>query len=84
MEFLVTPAQCRAARALLDWSQVDLVEHSGVTQKTITDFERGVTRRPYRRTIEAIVATFEAAGIEFIRGGVRVRTLPKRARPTGK
>ena len=77
----MTPAQCRAARALLDWSQLDLVERSGVTQKTITDFERGSTR-PYRRTLDAIVAAFEAAGIEFINRGVRMRASPKRERPT--
>lgn len=78
----MSPAQCRAARALLDWSQSDLVERSGITQKTITDFERGVTTRPYRRTVEAIVTTFEAAGIEFISRGVRLRASPKRAQQT--
>jgi len=77
----VTPAQCRAARALLDWSQLDLVEQSGVTQKTITDFERSSTK-PYGRTLDAIVAAFEAAGIEFINRGVRMRASPKRERPT--
>jgi transcriptional regulator with XRE-family HTH domain len=78
----VSPAQCRGARGLLNWSQSDLLERSGVGQKTIADFERNATTKPYRRTIEAIVAAFEAAGIEFIRGGVRMRTSPKRARPT--
>src|SRR5437868_5833721 len=37
----LSPAQCRAARALLNWSQVDLVRASGITKKTIADFERG-------------------------------------------
>lgn len=73
----MTPPQCRAARALLDWTQSDLVEHSGVTQKTITDFERGLTR-PYQRTLTSLIATFEAAGIEFINRGVRMRVSPKR------
>ena len=82
--FGVSPAQCRGARGLLNWSQSDLVDNSGVGHKTIADFERGVTARPYKRTIEAIVSAFEAAGIEFIRGGVCLRTLPKRTRPTGK
>lgn len=77
------PAQSRAARGLLNWSQSDLVEHSGVSKKTIADFERGTTK-PYGRTLIAIVAAFEAVGIEFIRGGVRLRTLPKRTRRTGK
>ena len=79
----MTPPQCRAARALLDWTQSDLVEHSGVTQKTITDFERGLTR-PYQRTLTALIATFEAAGIEFINRGVRMGVSPKRAQAAGK
>ena len=74
----MSPAQCRGARGLLNWSQLDLVEHSGVGHKTIADFERGVTTRPYKRTIEAIIAAFEAAGIEFINRGVRVRASHER------
>ena len=51
-----TPAQCRAARALLNWSQQDLVAHSKITKKTIADFERGATHpranpRPDRRRL---------------------------------
>jgi transcriptional regulator with XRE-family HTH domain len=74
------PAQCRAARALLDWTQSDLMDHCGVTQKTIADFERGLTR-PYARTLTAISAAFEAAGIEFINRGVRMRASPKKVPP---
>jgi transcriptional regulator with XRE-family HTH domain len=74
------PAQCRAARALLDWTQSDLMDHCGATQKTIADFERGLTR-PYARTLTAIIAAFEAAGIEFINRGVRMRASPKKAPP---
>jgi transcriptional regulator with XRE-family HTH domain len=78
----VSPAQCRAARALLNWSQADLVEHCGITKKTIADFERGMTTRPHMRSFQAIVAAFETAGIEFINRGVRMRASPKRAPPT--
>jgi transcriptional regulator with XRE-family HTH domain len=80
----MSPAQCRAARALLNWSQTDLVERCGITKKTIADFERGMTTRPHTRSFQAIIAAFETAGIEFIRGGVRLRTLPKRTQPTSK
>jgi transcriptional regulator with XRE-family HTH domain len=83
VEIGVDAAQSRAARGLLNWSQSDLVEYSGVSKKTIADFERGSTK-PYGRTLAAIIAAFEAAGIEFIRGGVRIRTLAKRTRPTSK
>ena len=71
------PGQSRAARGLLDWSQDDLVARSGVSKKTVADFERGMTR-PYQRTLAALIAAFEAAGIEFIRRGVRVRASPQR------
>jgi len=80
-EIGVDPAQSRAARGLLNWTQTDLMEHSGVSKKTIVDFERGMTR-PYSRTLTAIVAAFEAAGVEFINRGVRMRASPTRARPT--
>ena len=73
----MSPAQCRAARALLNWSQSDLVEHCGITKKTIADFERGTTTRPHARSFQAIITAFEAAGIEFINRGVRMRASPK-------
>jgi transcriptional regulator with XRE-family HTH domain len=79
-EFGMSPAQCRGARGLLNWSQSDLAERSGVGHKTIADFERVATTRPYGRTLAAIIAAFETVGIEFIKGGVRVRSLPKRTR----
>ena len=77
------PAQSRAARGLLNWTQSDLKERSGIAKKTIVDFERGTTK-PYKRTLTAIIATFEAAGIEFINRGVRKRASPERERPTRK
>ena len=64
----LSPTQCRAARALLNWSQEDLVRASGITKKTIADFERGATR-PRANTLFQIQAALEANGIEFINGG---------------
>jgi len=78
----LTNAQCRAARALLNWRQEDLVAHSKITKKTIADFERGVTR-PHAQTIAQITAAFEAAGIEFLNSdqpGVRFTRKPRRTR----
>ena len=83
VEYDVDVAQCRAARALLNWSQMDLMERSGVAQRTIADFERGTTK-PYGRTLTTIIAAFEAAGIEFINRGVRMRASPKKAGPIRK
>jgi transcriptional regulator with XRE-family HTH domain len=80
----LAPAQCRAARALLNWSQEDLVRHSKITKKTIADFERGATH-PRQQTLAQIVVAFEAAGIEFLYGeapGVRASRKASCARKT--
>jgi transcriptional regulator with XRE-family HTH domain len=71
----LSPPQCRAARALLGWSQDDLEDASEVAKKTIADFERGA-RSPYTRTLADLRRALEAAGIEFIAengGGAGVR-----------
>lgn len=62
---MITPDQCRAARALLSLSQDELSALSGVTKKTLADFERGA-RQPYQRTIAAVQATLERKGVVFI------------------
>lgn len=62
---MITPAQCRAARALLKWSQDDLAERSGIGVASIRAFETDA-RSPYKRTLKTLRETFEAAGIEFI------------------
>jgi DNA-binding XRE family transcriptional regulator len=77
----ITPEQCRAARALLNWSQPTLAKAVGTTQKSITSFETGA-RKPRPNNLASIRATLEAAGIVFIDengGGVGVR-LRKRSR----
>jgi transcriptional regulator with XRE-family HTH domain len=70
-----TPEQCRAARALLNWSQSQLAGASTVSTKTIADFERG-SRAPYYRTLADIQRALESAGVEFTNGeqpGVRLK-----------
>ncbi|MGE5502735.1 MAG: helix-turn-helix domain-containing protein [Solirubrobacterales bacterium] len=66
----ISPSQCRAARALLGWSQDQLREASGVAKVTIADFERGArARSPYADTLKRLVEAFAAAGVEFIGAG---------------
>lgn len=66
----LTPEQCRAARALLGWSQDQLKEASGVSKVTIADFERGArARSPYADTLAKLVDAFAVAGVEFIGAG---------------
>jgi transcriptional regulator with XRE-family HTH domain len=73
----VTPAQCRAARALVDWTQSDLAKSSEVGEVTIRQFERGATE-PRRAILTALRRALEDAGVKFIVGkgggpGVRLR-----------
>ena len=76
---LIIREQCRAARALLDWSRERLAESSNVALRTVVDFERGA-REPRLVTKEAICRSLEAAGVEFIPdngGGAGVRLRKK-------
>jgi transcriptional regulator with XRE-family HTH domain len=61
----ITAGQCRAARALLGWTQQELTARSNVSQKTIADFERGASA-PYNRTLRDLLEAFEAGGLRFI------------------
>lgn len=70
----MTPAQCRMARAALELGVRDVAKLAEVAPSTITRLERGESLYP--RTVEAIRAALEAAGIEFIPengGGAGVR-----------
>jgi transcriptional regulator with XRE-family HTH domain len=73
----MTPAQCRAARALLNWSQDSLAAASGVSVSTIRNFERE-RRELLRNNDRAIERVFVDAGIEFMPGGARI---PPRSAP---
>ena len=71
----ITPAQCRAARGLVDMDQAVLAEGAMVTRTVIIDFEKG-RRVPGRNNLAAIQRVLEEAGVEFTNGdtpGVRLR-----------
>lgn len=72
---MLTAAQCRAARGLLDWSQTELAHAASVGISTVRAFE-GNRRIPITNNLAAIRAALEAAGVEFIPengGGAGVR-----------
>jgi transcriptional regulator with XRE-family HTH domain len=73
----LSPAQSRAARGLLDWSQSELGERSNLSESTIRDFEKG-RRVPGPNNLAAIRNALEAAGVIFVAEngegpGVRLR-----------
>jgi transcriptional regulator with XRE-family HTH domain len=64
---LITPAQCRMARSLLNWTQTELAEKCELAPMTITKFEKeGSDKRPEARTLEKIRQAFEMGGVEFL------------------
>jgi DNA-binding XRE family transcriptional regulator len=65
---MLTPAQIRAARALLNWSQVDLAAASGVALQSIKNIETGKTD-PRLSTATALCRALETAGIIFLDDG---------------
>lgn len=64
----LTAAQCRAARALIGWSQDQLSKESKVAKATIANFETG-NRTPYDRTLVDIQAALQNNGVVFLSSG---------------
>ncbi|XKM42865.1 multiprotein-bridging factor 1 family protein [Rhizobium ruizarguesonis] len=62
---MLTPSQCRAARALLDWSQQQLADQSKIGNATIRNFESGKSA-PQHATLDVLRRCFRSAGIMFI------------------
>ena len=80
---MLDPAQIRAARALLGWTQEDLSKASGVGTATIQRIEK--SHRPisgYVSTLVRLQAAFEQAGVQFMDedevGGFGVRMARKK------
>jgi transcriptional regulator with XRE-family HTH domain len=72
----MTPAQCRAARALLDWRQIQLAEAASLGLTTVLDFERG-RRAVSDKVVLALRLALEQADVVLLHengeGGVGVR-----------
>ena len=71
----MTPAQCRAARELLDWTQAKLAEAAGLLLSTVVKFERS-GRAVAAGAVPTMKRALEFAGVEFISengSGVGVR-----------
>jgi transcriptional regulator with XRE-family HTH domain len=62
---MMTPAQSRAARGLIEWSQSELASRANLGLSTIRDFEKG-RRIPTINNLAAIRRALESAGIVFI------------------
>jgi hypothetical protein len=61
----LTAAQCRAGRALIEWTQAQLSQSAAIDLQTIADFEKRF-RAPDETTRRRLRATLEAAGVVFV------------------
>ncbi len=67
---MFTPAQLRAARALLKWTREDLAKASGVSAIAIKTFEQGDSD-PRQSTLIALRAALSKANVVFLDGESR-------------
>ncbi|MFC1672740.1 multiprotein-bridging factor 1 family protein [Pseudomonadota bacterium] len=65
---MIQSSQCRAARALLQWSQQELAVRANLGVVTVRKFENQKST-PHPGTVELLSKAFEAAGVAFIDGG---------------
>jgi ribosome-binding protein aMBF1 (putative translation factor) len=71
----ITPAECKAARKLLGWSQKKLATKLLIDEGSISSFERR-HRLPPQLDLAKLQRLFEAAGVEFTNGaepGVKLK-----------
>lgn len=61
----MTPAQCRAARAMISMTQPQLAEAASVSLSTVVDFEKE-RRIVSEATIESLQSALEQAKVVFI------------------
>lgn len=62
---MITSAQCRAGRALLNWSQQQLADAARVGVVTVRQFESGGSE-PRNATLDVIRRALESAGVIFV------------------
>jgi ribosome-binding protein aMBF1 (putative translation factor) len=70
----ITPAECKAARKLVGWSQRDLATKLLLDKSAIRKFESR-ERLPWTLDLVELRRLFEAAGLEFVNDedGVRLK-----------
>jgi transcriptional regulator with XRE-family HTH domain len=73
---MIEPAQVRAARALIGWSQTELASAAGLALSIVDRFETGQPDGIHSEAVDKMRAALESAGVAFIPkngGGAGVR-----------
>ena len=61
----MSPAQCRAARGWLEWSQAELARRARVSEGTVRAFERG-QKTPMPNNLIAMQKAVEEGGVRLL------------------
>lgn len=70
---IISSEQIRAGRGLMNWSQKELADRSGISLNSLNNIERGVAN-PRQDSLLAIRGALEAEGVELLEGhGVRLK-----------
>lgn len=62
----VSPSQIRAARAMLDWSMMNLASAARVSVSTVKRVENGLSDPTTERTIALMQDALETEGVRFL------------------
>jgi transcriptional regulator with XRE-family HTH domain len=80
---MITPDQCRAARALIGWNQHQLARAANISRETVADFETG-KRTPIPNNLKAIEFAFSAADIALLDETANAGRGVRHAQPGGR
>jgi transcriptional regulator with XRE-family HTH domain len=65
---MISSKQCKAGRAVHNWTQSDLSDESGVSLRTIQEFEAD-KRTPNKTTLQGLLAALERNGVVLGKDG---------------
>ena len=68
-QLMITAAQIRAARAMLELTRHQLAKASGVSHSTIADYEKGRNASMLTENAGKLIEAFARAGVEFTDAG---------------
>lgn len=70
--YIPSSSQLKQARVILDWTQADLAEKTGLSRSAINKIEGKSEADPKIKSLRAIKKAFTTNGIHFVADGINV------------